>query len=79
MKFKCNKFDVPLVVQNGDRIQLTVDGELVHAVDLTGFDLITCWACVQLPGVGIGYFVGNNELPAALKKLFGGQHGQNAS
>ena len=63
------KLEHPFHVQPGDEIRLYIKELLVSAKPITEIDYVTHWARVELPGAGIGYFVGNENLEKELKKL----------
>lgn len=71
-------FKQPLKVLTGDKLSLYVNdrktGEsmLVHSQKITGIDTLTHWACVDLPGIGVAYFVGNEKLVGVLAERFPG-------
>lgn len=54
---------------SGDKLRLYHNGELVHARDISEIGYVTHWACVEIEGVGIGYFVGTERLEEELTRL----------
>jgi hypothetical protein len=68
---KYEKLEPPVHAKLGDEIRLFIDNKMVHAkkIDHNKMEKYSCWACVEIPGAGIGYFVGNDNLLQELEKL----------
>lgn len=63
---KLERFSSPIHLLGGDTFRLYNNDELVHSVNITGVETITCWALVRI-GNSIGYFIGDDNLERDLK------------
>ncbi len=67
---RCESIGRPIHVQAADSFILSVDGVEVHRAKITQAKTITHWALVEIAG-GLGYFIGDEDLPAELERLAG--------
>lgn len=67
-------FRYPSNVQPGDSFNLyiTKNGkrQKVYSRDITAVGVISHWAYVDIPGVGLAYFIGNGNLAEFLAERF---------
>lgn len=69
-----NRFKFPSNVSPGDRFTLYTikDGkrQQVCSREVTAVGVISHWAYMDIPGIGVSYFIGNEKLAGFLAKRF---------